>query len=157
MQIVDIDFCGIEDLDVLYAVECACFASPWKRYMLESDLQDLGGVVYLKAVAGGGIIAGYGVLSRNDRDSHLQNLAVLPEYRRLGVASQLMIGFDEISEEWGCMRMCLEVRVSNKIARDFYAKIGFSYHSISIGYYADGEDALNLTAKIPLRVGESLG
>jgi ribosomal-protein-alanine N-acetyltransferase len=151
MQVVDIDFCGIDDLDVLYAVECASFASPWKRYMLKNDLEDIGGVVYLKAVINGGI-AGYGVLGRNERDSHLQNLAVLPEYRRLGIASQLMMGFDGISEEWGCVRMCLEVRSSNRAARDFYAKMGFSYQSRSIGYYSDGEDALILTAKLPLRV-----
>jgi ribosomal-protein-alanine N-acetyltransferase len=151
MQIVDIDFCGPEDLDALYDVECECFPSPWKRYILEHDLDDLGGVIYLKAVTQGKIV-GYGVLSRNDRDSHLQNLAVLTEYRRLGIASQLMIGFDGISEEWGCRRMWLEVRSSNKIARDFYAKIGFSYRSRSRGYYSDGEDALILTAKLPLRV-----
>jgi ribosomal-protein-alanine N-acetyltransferase len=151
MQIADIDFCGPEDLEDLYAVELACFSSPWKRYMLENDLEDLGGVVYLKAIINGGI-AGYGVLGRNDRDSHLQNLAVLPEYRRLGIASQIMIGFDGISEEWGCGRMYLEVRASNRIARDFYARMGFSYNSRSAGYYSDGEDALILTAKLPLRI-----
>ncbi|MDR1481781.1 MAG: ribosomal protein S18-alanine N-acetyltransferase [Synergistaceae bacterium] len=151
MQIVDIDFCGPEDLNILYAVECECFPSPWKRYMLENDLDNLGEIIYLKAVMLGKII-GYGVVSRNDWDSHLQNLAVLAEYRRLGIASQLMIGFDRISEEWGCRRMWLEVRSSNKIAKNFYAKIGFSYRSISRGYYSDGEDALILTAKLPLKV-----
>jgi ribosomal-protein-alanine N-acetyltransferase len=119
--------------------------------MLENDLDNLGEIIYLKAVMLGKII-GYGVVSRNDWDSHLQNLAVLAEYRRLGIASQLMIGFDRISEEWGCRRMWLEVRSSNKIAKNFYAKIGFSYRSISRGYYSDGEDALILTAKLPLKV-----
>jgi ribosomal-protein-alanine N-acetyltransferase len=151
MQIAEIDFCSPMDLDELYAVECACFPSPWKRYVLQNDLEDLGGVVYLKAVIGGGI-AGYGVLSRNETESYLQNLAVLPDFRRMGVALQLMIGFDGISAEWGCRKMRLEVRSSNRPARDFYAKMGFAYVSRSKGYYSDGEDALILTARLPLRI-----
>ncbi|MDR1885934.1 MAG: ribosomal protein S18-alanine N-acetyltransferase [Synergistaceae bacterium] len=151
MQIADIDFCVPGDIDELYAIECACFPSPWKRYLLENDLSELGEVVYLKALLNG-VIVGYGVLGRNETESYLQNLAVSPEHRRLGIASQLMLGFDGISAEWGCRRMRLEVRSSNTSARDFYARIGFIYQSRSRGYYSNGEDALILAARLPLKI-----
>ncbi|MDR3331420.1 MAG: ribosomal protein S18-alanine N-acetyltransferase [Synergistaceae bacterium] len=151
MQIANIEFCAPDDIDELYAVECACFDSPWKRYILQNDLEELGASIYLKAVLNG-VIAGYGVLSRSDIESHLQNLAVLSGYRRQGIASQLVLGFEGISEDWGCKRMRLEVRSSNYAARDFYSKIGFVYLHREKNYYVDGEDALILTAKLPLSI-----
>jgi ribosomal protein S18 acetylase RimI-like enzyme len=80
------------------------------------------------------------------------NLAVLPEFRRRGVALQLMAAFGEIAREWRCRRMCLEVRASNTIARNFYASLGFVYSSRIKRYYTDGEDALLLTARLPLKL-----
>jgi ribosomal protein S18 acetylase RimI-like enzyme len=105
----------------------------------------------MKAILGV-FIAGYGVLGRNEGVSHLLNLAVLPDYRRMGIASQLMLAFEEIAVEWECRRMRLEVRSSNRLARDFYAKLGFTYKSRARGYYANGEDALILVARLPLSI-----
>ncbi|MDR1651491.1 MAG: ribosomal protein S18-alanine N-acetyltransferase [Synergistaceae bacterium] len=151
MQIVDIDFCVPEDFKPLTAIESACFDIPWEERLIKRDLNEPGGSVYLKAAVKG-IIAGYGVLGRAEDASHLMNLAVLPEYRRRGIALQLMAAFGEISLEWECWRMCLEVRSSNEAARNFYSSIGFVYSSRMKGYYADGEDALILTARIPFRL-----
>ncbi|MDR1510851.1 MAG: ribosomal protein S18-alanine N-acetyltransferase [Synergistaceae bacterium] len=151
MQIVDIDFCVPDDIRSLVEIEEVCFDIPWEEYMIERDLNEPGNAIYLKAVIKG-TIAGYGVLGRADDTAHLMNLAVLPEYRRQGIALQLMTAFGEISEDWRCRRMCLEVRSSNNIARDFYASIGFVYLSRIKGYYVDREDALVLTARLPLRI-----
>ncbi|MCL2684320.1 MAG: ribosomal protein S18-alanine N-acetyltransferase [Synergistaceae bacterium] len=151
MQIVDIDFCVPEDVKSLVAIEAACFDIPWEEHLIVSDLNEPGSSVYLKATVNG-TIAGYGVLGRARDTSHLMNIAVLPQYRQHGIALQLMAGFDEISREWCCKTMCLEVRSSNAIARNFYASLGFVYSSRVKGYYADGEDALILVARIPLRL-----
>ena len=151
MQIVDIDFCVPEDVRSLVAIEAACFDIPWEERLIVSDLNESGSSVYLKATVKG-TIAGYGVLGRMNDSSHLMNIAVLPEHRRHGIALQLMAGFDEISREWGCRRMSLEVRSSNVTARNFYVSIGFVYSSRAKGYYADGEDALILVARIPLKL-----
>jgi ribosomal protein S18 acetylase RimI-like enzyme len=80
------------------------------------------------------------------------NIAVLPEYRRQGVALQMMAAFDVLAHEWLCKRMYLEVRASNRGARAFYSEIGFIYSSRIKGYYADGEDALMLIARLPLKL-----
>ena len=151
MQIVDIDFCVPEDVKSLVAIEAACFDIPWEEHIIVSDLNGPASSVYLKATLKG-IIAGYGVLGMERDDAHLMNLAVLPEYRRHGIALQLMAAFNEISIEWNCKKMCLEVRSTNIIARNFYASLGFVYSSRLKSYYANGEDALILVARIPLKL-----
>ena len=151
MQIADIEFCSIEDLDDISAVESACFDLPWSAALIENDLENQGLFIYMKALCGGDVV-GYGAVSRRDRSAHLMNLAVLPEFRRQGVASQLMLAFQEIAFEWGCDRMTLEVRSSNHDARNFYSKLGFSYVTRARSYYSDGEDALILSAKLPLDI-----
>ncbi|MDR3281161.1 MAG: ribosomal protein S18-alanine N-acetyltransferase [Synergistaceae bacterium] len=151
MQIVDIDFCVPGDVKSLVAIEAACFDIPWEERLIEYDLNEPGSSVYLKASIKDAI-AGYGVLGRADDASHLMNLAVLPEFRRQGVALQLMAAFDAISGEWECGRMCLEVRSSNGAARNFYSSIGFVYSTRVKSYYSDGEDALVLIARLPLRL-----
>ena len=151
MQIVDIDFCSIDDLEELCTVENACFDLPWSAALIEKDLENQGSIVYCKAACDGDIV-GYGAISRRDRAAHVMNIAVLPERRRQGVASQLMIAFQEIAAVWGCGKMTLEVRTSNHDARSFYSKLGFVYVARARGYYSDGEDALLLSADLPLAI-----
>jgi ribosomal-protein-alanine N-acetyltransferase len=150
MQIVDIDFCVPRDIESLVAIEAACFDIPWEERLIERDLNEPGGAVYLKATVKD-VIAGYGVLGRADDTSHLMNIAVLPEFRRMGIALQLMAAFGEVSLDWKCRGMCLEVRSSNTVARNFYGSLGFIYSSRVRDYYVDGEDALILVARLPLR------
>ncbi|MDR0652801.1 MAG: ribosomal protein S18-alanine N-acetyltransferase [Synergistaceae bacterium] len=151
MQIADLDFCVPKDLKSLVEIEKVCFADPWEESLIASDLDGRGNSVYLKA-SFRDIIVGYGVLGQNDGGAHLMNLAVLPEYRRHGVALQIMAAFDVLASDWLCKRMYLEVRASNTGARAFYAALGFVYSSRVKGYYRDGEDALVLAARLPLKL-----
>jgi ribosomal-protein-alanine N-acetyltransferase len=149
MQIADIDFCTQDDLDEICSIETACFSAPVDRRVIEGDLRNLGEIVYVKALLRCAI-AGYGVLGRSESVAHLLNLAVLPEFRRMGVAWQLALALGEIADAWGCGRIRLEVRSSNSGAREFYAKLGFAYMSRTRGYYSNGEDAIILVARLPL-------
>ena len=151
MQIVDIDFCTPGDLPVLLEIEQACFDDPWEAHAIEYDLNNQGSIVYLKAVLKD-LIAGYAVVARGDDISHLMNIAVLPAYRGVGIALQLMLGVQAVAEDWENRRMRLEVRSSNQTARDFYSRIGFTYNTRLKGYYTNGEDALVLVAKLPLKI-----
>jgi ribosomal-protein-alanine N-acetyltransferase len=151
MQIADLDFCVPGDLKSLVEIEKACFSIPWEKDLIAADLEGRGNSVYLKASLKG-VVVGYGVLGQNGRLAHLMNIAVLPEYRRHGVALQIMAAFDVLAREWLCRRMYLEVRASNTGARAFYASIGFVYSSRIKGYYVDGEDALMLIARLPLKL-----
>lgn len=151
MQTVDIDFCAPGDLTALLEVERACFDDPWEPHAIAYDLNNQGSIVYLKASLKDAI-AGYSVVSRGDDICHLMNLAVLPAYRGMGVALQLMLGVQAVAEDWENRRMRLEVRSSNQTARDFYSRLGFTYNTRLKGYYTNGEDALILTARLPLRI-----
>jgi ribosomal-protein-alanine N-acetyltransferase len=151
LLIADIDFCVPEDAGQLFSIEAACFEQPWDRRVIEHDLADMGQVVYMKATLAGRI-AGYGVLGRAGRAAHLMNIAVHPDYRSRCVGLQLMTAFDEIAREWGCGRMRLEVRSTNARARDFYVKLGFACIRTERNYYAGGEDAIIMVARLPLQV-----
>lgn len=151
MQIAEIDFCTPGDLSALLEVERACFDDPWEPHAIEYDLNNQGSIVYLKAVLKD-FIAGYAVVARGDDISHLMNLAVLPAYRGLGIALQLMLGVQAVAEDWENRRIRLEVRSSNQTARDFYSQLGFIYNTRLKGYYTNGEDALVLSAKLPLGI-----
>jgi ribosomal-protein-alanine N-acetyltransferase len=151
MQVFDMDFCVPADVPELCSVESLCFENPWGPYVIAGDLQR-GLLIYLKALCRSAVI-GYGVLGRNEDVAHLLNLAVLPDFRRRGVARQIIAALEEIASEWECKRMRLEVRSSNVIARDFYSSIGFGYQARKRRYYANGEDALVFVARLPLSIG----
>lgn len=157
MRILDIDFCVPEDADDIHAIETACFEDPWSRVAIEHDLNEQGAIVYMKAVTDKGQIAGFAVISMDEGASHLLNIAVLPEFRNNLIAKQLLLAVEVISEEWGFRKMILEVRPSNRAARDLYSSIGFVYVKRKIGYYSNGEDALVLTADLPLKIADRYG
>lgn len=73
---------------------------------------------------------------------HVISIAVLPEYRRIGIAASIMKNAMKIlRDEYGCSEIFLEVRISNTPAINLYEKLGFIKVDRIKGYYMDGEDA----------------
>ncbi|MEM1945024.1 MAG: ribosomal protein S18-alanine N-acetyltransferase [Nitrososphaerota archaeon] len=86
-------------------------------------------------------------LLRVRKAGHIVSVAVLPNYRRRGIASELIrLASYELLNTYGCSEVYLEVRVSNYEAINLYKKLGFNVVAVQKGYYADGEDA-NIMAK----------
>jgi ribosomal-protein-alanine N-acetyltransferase len=76
---------------------------------------------------------------------HINNLAVLPEYRRQGIASLILGRVFAEGRRAGAGRATLEVRRSNEIARRLYERFGFTVAGVRRGYYRNPEeDALVL-------------
>ncbi len=73
---------------------------------------------------------------------HLISIAVLPNFRRIGIASALMKRVMRGLMDYNCETLFLEVRVSNVAAIELYKKLGFDIDRKIRYYYADGEDAL---------------
>jgi ribosomal-protein-alanine N-acetyltransferase len=153
---VEIDICSSADLDALCSVEEQSSFSPWAREVIERDLADDSPYLYLCARAGERIL-GFGVLLKKGKTAELANLAVLPEFRRRGVASQLLVGLAEIAGALGCGRMNLFVRQSNDGAVALYRLFGFTILGRDRQYYADREDALVMEAGLPLRLPSENG
>ena len=79
-------------------------------------------------------------------EAHVVAVGVRTVYRGLGVGELLLIAAIEQALEHEADRLTLEVRVSNHVARNLYAKYGFTERGLRTGYYADNrEDALIMT------------
>jgi ribosomal-protein-alanine N-acetyltransferase len=127
------------DLPAVISIERRSFPSPWSLAMFVLELSKPSGICL--AATGGEELLGYLVCSRYDRVWHVMNVAVAPERRRQGVASQL-IG-QLIAEAGSELPFTLEVRVSNRDAIAMYEKLGFRSAGVRPRYYQDnGEDAL---------------
>jgi len=75
------------------------------------------------------------------KKGHVISIAVLPEYRRMGIGYNLMVKGMEALKEYGATEVYLEVRVSNYPAIHLYEKLNYVIVNRIYGYYADGEDA----------------
>ncbi|GMI18736.1 hypothetical protein TrLO_g4601 [Triparma laevis f. longispina] len=85
------------------------------------------------------------------RSGHVTSLAVLKEYRRLGLASQLM---DQLHHQMllsSVSSIGLHVRVTNKAATRLYeTTMGYHVSRVIPSYYQDGEDAYLMNKSLPV-------
>ena len=90
------------------------------------------------------------------KKGHLVSLAVLPQYRRNGVAYQLLKRSMEVVLKYNVSEYVLEVRVSNIGAVNLYEKLlGYKRNRIVGHYYRDGEDAFYMSSRagVPPHMG----
>ncbi len=127
------------DLPAVIAIERRSFPTPWSLAMFVLELSKPSGIC-LAATAGDELV-GYLVCSRYDQVWHLMNVAVAPERRRAGIATELIARL--VEEGGGTLPFTLEVRVSNRAAIAMYERLGFRSAGVRPRYYQDnGEDAL---------------
>jgi GNAT superfamily N-acetyltransferase len=58
-------------------------------------------------------------------EGHLRGMAVLPEWRRLGVAAKLLAAIESYLRERGCNRITLDTTLPLQAAVKFYEKNGY--------------------------------
>ena len=112
-----------EQIDGVAALEQACFSTPWSRQSLEEELTN-DAAHFLTAVFDGRVIGYLGILEVSG-ESDIANVAVLPAYRRLGVADKLLTAAVSEAQARGDEWITLEVRESNQAAQALYRKHGF--------------------------------
>ncbi|WP_416308033.1 GNAT family N-acetyltransferase [Neptunicella sp. SCSIO 80796] len=91
-------------------------------------------------------LAGYCMvlLPQLPRPARLYSIAVLSEYRGMGVANRLIETMLADIKLCGYTRVRLEVRASQHKVQALYQKFGFNPVEQISGYYADGEDAFRM-------------
>jgi ribosomal-protein-alanine acetyltransferase len=90
-------------------------------------------------------ITGLVVVRTASCEVEVLNLAVLPSWRRRGVARELLLAAFSTARSAGARRAFLEVRESNLGARAFYLRIGFTEVGRRRAYYRNpSEDAMIL-------------
>jgi ribosomal-protein-alanine N-acetyltransferase len=133
------------EIDAILAIEQASFTNPWTREMYVAELKNEGVSFFYLARDNGRRVVGFCSFWRVLDELHIKNLAVVPEFRRRGVATALLSRVMSEAARFGIRRTMLEVRQSNAPARQLYEKFGFVVAGTRNNYYTNpDEDALVL-------------
>lgn len=142
---VRVDLMKRADLPEILAIERSSFPTPWTEGMFIDELStDHSQCLVVKTdFEGKTLIAAYMIFWLVADEAHLHNLAVRGEFRRQGLAYNMMGIMKDIALQVGIARQTLEVRESNHKAINLYRKCGFVVKGKRPHYYTDTqEDAL---------------
>ncbi|MCI8520997.1 MAG: ribosomal protein S18-alanine N-acetyltransferase [Clostridia bacterium] len=138
------DICEIAELDKL------CFKVSWSEKSFRDEMQNKL-AVYFTAKKDGECI-GYAGFWNVSGEGGITNIAVLPEYRRMGVGTALVSALVREAEKLCLDILTLEVRKSNFAAQGLYNSFGFDIIGERKRYYSDnGEDAFIMTKELKRR------
>ena len=138
-----------DHLDQVAEIEQICFSDPWSRRMLSEHLENECAAT-LVALSENGTVLGYAGLLVVLDEGYITNVAVRPEYRRQGIAGELLQVFHRFAEGNKMAFLTLEVRDSNASARALYTKHGFKEVGVRKNYYDHPkEDAIIMTLEFP--------
>lgn len=79
-------------------------------------------------------------------EGEIANVAIHPDFWRQGIGRALVQTALDKAAELGMERVMLEVRASNEPAQTLYRAFGFTEDGRRKGYYANGEDAILMSA-----------
>jgi len=125
-----------DDAAAIAVAERVCFSDPWSEDGLASLFDNETGLA-LVCETGGAVLrlAGYVFARVIAGEAEILNIAVLPEFRRLGLGSGLLgSALDELGVR-GANSVFLEVRESNEEARRLYSARGFRPVGVRADYY----------------------
>ncbi len=120
-----------EHIKDIEKIEQVCFSTPWKDTELREELNNDCARFYV-AIEGEKVV-GYVGLYVVCGEGDVARVAVLPEYRRFGIAKKLLTESfnDEIDAVF------LDVRESNIPAKELYKSLGFEEIGMRKNYYAN--------------------
>ena len=136
---------GDADLDGVIAVESESFTNPWTREMYTWELQNRAVCHIYVARTSECPVAAFCAFWLVLDEIHINNVAVLPKFRSVGIGTALLRHVLTEARQLGARRATLEVRASNESARRLYERLGFYVAAIRRNYYTNPvEDALIL-------------
>lgn len=126
------------------AIEKACFSSPWSPDSLVEELSNP--LAVFRTAELDGRIVGYVGMHHIIDEGYITNIAVLPEYRRQGIAGILMNSIFAYADENELKMVTLEVRESNEAALALYGGMGFKKAGMRKNFYIlPAEDGIIMT------------
>lgn len=132
------------DIPAIHDIERRCFSTPWGREAVESELSYENGVMLVAEEDGRAV--GYVSMRFVLDEGYLNNIAVLPDCRRRGLASALLTELASRARDLGLAFLTLEVRASNEPAKRLYASQGYAPVGRRRRFYREPEeDALLYT------------
>ena len=146
MDTIDVKLLSPDDALQIEAVEKACFPAPWSQNAI---LESFGNNTVFFGVFSGSTLSGYCGLQMICGEGYITNLAVLPQYRRTGVAKSILSAVINYSAENKLKFISLEVRVSNTAAVALYKSFNFENAGIRKNFYRlPKEDAYIMTRNL---------
>ena len=132
------------DIPVLATYEKVLFPySPWSTAQFKEEFAGIPTTRFMSVAEDGNTIVGYcGVfVPAPGIEADILTVAVLPAYRRQGIAKEFMRQIEAYAVERQASAMMLEVELSNESAIKLYESLGYMKISVRMDYYGPGKDA----------------
>ena len=130
-----------EDASQLSDLDNICFSVPWSLRQFQNEAKNPMAHYVIAKIDG--VIVGYAGYWKVIDEGQITNVAVLPQYRRKGIARTIIKKLINDAKEDGIKKLSLEVRCSNEAAISLYSSFGFIRVGDRKNYYHNPlEDAL---------------
>lgn len=125
-------------------IEKLCFSAPWTENSIREELTNE--VAHFITAVSGETVLGYIGVHEICGEAYIDNIAVRPDYRRMGLGERLLCEAQNGATERKCEFISLEVRKSNASAIALYEKQGYNIAGERKNFYTDpDEDGLIMT------------
>ena len=132
------------DAAAMATIDAVSFSEPWSERSF-ADALALDSYTFFRAEVEGNTVGYIGMTAVLD-EADITGVAVLPSFRRRGIARRLLQRLIEESETQGLTCLHLEVREGNRAARSLYESMGFTVDGKRKQYYRfPSEDAILMT------------
>lgn len=136
-----------EDLPEVMAIEKTSFTTPWSETLFMNEIFKPRSLP--KAALIGEKLVGYICGNYLLDEGHILNVTVHPDFRKQGIASQLVDHMLGLLKKEGCLTIFLEVRQSNEAALRMYEKAGFTEIAKRKAYFTiPVEDAIIMSLQM---------
>ena len=135
MMIMKMTQCHVSQIAEL---EKICFNDPWSENSIASELGNR--LSHWLVVLDGEKVVGYVGSQTVLGETDMMNIAVHPDYRKQGIATELIEALIQVLKERGSHSLMLEVRESNDPAKELYLKMGFKLVGIRKNYYRNPKE-----------------
>lgn len=113
----------MRDTDDICEIEGLCFSTPWEKEAVKTEIEFENGVFLVCEKEDR--VAGYISMRCVLDEGYINNVAVLPFFRRQGIGEALIAALVNEGRRKKLAFITLEVRESNEKARRLYEKQGF--------------------------------
>ena len=128
------------DLSAVLEIEQKSFSSPWSKRTFHEGISGKYPHTYFLVCKHQGSSIAYINFMVVGGDCHITNLAVDPDFRRLGIAKYMLAKSLDRMKILGGRKVFLEVRTSNIAAQRLYRQFGFYINNIREKYYSDNDE-----------------
>ncbi len=129
-----------EDVETVAELDKKCFPTPWTVSAYYTEVHNPS-AYYIIAEQNGVVIGFAGMWCIMD-EAHITTIGVEPELRGRKIGELVLVSLLDEALNRGVHRATLEVRRTNTVAQNLYAKYGFKTMAVRKGYYGNNnEDA----------------